>query len=177
MGRWTSFSIFGFEIFLKSPEIHLKSAHSLGFNIYPIFCFLFPGGLGAILTTPPAAFFSPIDSKPDSPVFNPNFGIGAAAFVEHSYHNSTPMDVCPSISSPPDHNLLVASTNSSNPCQYQQNSSLSINDSLNSLRLTTGMSPDISPGLSTINLEQLVNLLRPQLPIQHNPTIVNSCHP
>ena len=71
---------------------------------------------------------------------------------------------------------LVASTNFSNPYQYQQNSLLSINDSLNSPRLSTGMSPDISPKLSTINLEQIVNLLRPQLPIQHNPTIVaNSC--
>ena len=29
-----------------------------------------------------------------------------------------------------------------------------------------------------MNLEQLVNLLRPQPPIQHNPTIVaNSCDP
>ena len=137
-----------------------------------------PGRFGAILTTPPTAFFSPIESESGSPVFNPDFRIGAAAFVEHSYHVSSPMDVCPSISSPPDHNLLVASTNSSNPCQYQQNSLLSINDSLNSPRLSAGMSPDISPKLSTINLEQLVNLLRSQLPIQHNPTIVaNSCDP
>ena len=134
-----------------------------------------PGRFGAILTTPPTAFFSPIDSESGSPVFNPNFRIGAA---EHSYHVSSPMDVCPSISSPPDHNLLVASTNFSNPYQYQQNSLLSINDSLNSPRLSAGMSPDISPKLSTINLEQLVNLLRSQLPIQHNPTIVaNSCDP
>ena len=37
------------------------------------------------------------------------------------------------------------------------------------------MSPGISPELSTINFQQLINLLRPQPPIQQNPTIVNSC--